>query len=136
MMLVAAFLTAFYMGRQILMVWFGKPRSLPAGHANESPPIITVPLIILACGSVLGGSINLPIWHTFTHWLEDSLGHLHAAEFRFLGRGPQYCHRPAAIFLAWLLYSRRYQKQQELPADNDQTIRCARCSARYSPSLK
>ena len=37
MMLAAAFLTAFYMGRQILMVWFGKPRSLPAEHATKAP---------------------------------------------------------------------------------------------------
>ncbi len=117
LMVFAAFLTAFYMGRQILMVWFGKSRSLPAGHAHESPAIITVPLIILACGSVLGGLINLPIWHTFTHWLESSLGNVHAAEFAFWVAGLSTAIALLAIFLAWLLYSRRYQKQQELPAD-------------------
>ncbi len=117
LMVFAAFLTAFYMGRQILMVWFGKSRSLPAGHAHESPAIITVPLIILACGSVLGGLINLPIWHTFTHWLKSSLGNVHAAEFAFWVAGLSTAIALLAIFLAWLLYSRRYQKQQELPAD-------------------
>ena len=117
MMLAAAFLTAFYMGRQILMVWFGKPRSLPAEHANESPPIITVPLIILAALAATGGALNLPIWHSFTHWLEDSLGHLHAAEFSLQIAGLSSFLVLAAIFLAWLLYGRKYQAMQELPPD-------------------
>ena len=117
MMLAAAFLTAFYMGRQILMVWFGKPRSLPAEHANESPPIITVPLIILAALAATGGALNLPMWHTFTHWLEDSLGHLHAAEFSLQIAGLSSFLVLAAIFLAWLLYGRKYQAMQELPPD-------------------
>ncbi len=57
---VAAFCTAFYMGRQLLMVFFGKPRSEAAEHAEESPPVITTPLIILAVLSVLGGILNFP----------------------------------------------------------------------------
>ena len=117
MMLAAAFLTAFYMGRQILMVWFGKPRSLPAEHADESPPIITVPLIILAALAATGGALNLPIWHSFTKWLEDSLGHLHAAEFSLRIAGISSFLVLAAIFLAWLLYGRKYQAMQELPPD-------------------
>jgi NADH-quinone oxidoreductase subunit L len=117
MMLAAAFLTAFYMGRQILMVWFGKPRSLPSEHANESPPIITVPLIILAALAATGGALNLPIWHSFTHWLEDSLGQLHAAEFSLQIAGVSSLLVFAAIFLAWLLYGRKYQAMQELPTD-------------------
>lgn len=117
MMLAAAFLTAFYMGRQILMVWFGKPRSLPAEHANESPPIITVPLIILAALAATGGALNLPMWHSFTHWLEDSLGHLHAAEFSLQIAGLSSFLVLASIFLAWLLYGRKYQAMQELPTD-------------------
>jgi len=37
------FLTAFYMGRQIWMVFFGKPRHAAAEHAQESPKVMTVP---------------------------------------------------------------------------------------------
>ena len=48
---IAAFFTAFYMGRQIWMVFFGKPRHAAAAHAEESPKVITVPLMVLA-GSV------------------------------------------------------------------------------------
>jgi NADH-quinone oxidoreductase subunit L len=66
---IAAFLTAFYMGRQIWMVFFGKPRHAAAEHAEESPGIITVPLMVLAGLSVLGGVLNLPGIHTLTNWL-------------------------------------------------------------------
>jgi len=34
---IAAFFTAFYMGRQIWMVFFGEPRHAAAAHAEESP---------------------------------------------------------------------------------------------------
>jgi NADH-quinone oxidoreductase subunit L len=57
---LAAFGTAFYMGRQLLMVFFGKPRSEAAGHAEESEPTITTPLILLAVFSVLAGLLNFP----------------------------------------------------------------------------
>jgi len=116
LLIAAAFLTAFYMGRQVLMVWFGKSRSLPAGAAHESPAVITVPLILLAALSVLGGIINLPTLHTFTHWLEESLGHMHAVEFAFWIAALTTISSITAILLAWYLYYRRYQKLQELPA--------------------
>ena len=112
----AAFLTAFYMGRQVLMVWFGKSRSLPASGAHESPAVITVPLILLAALSVLGGLINLPMFHTFTDWLEESLGHMHAAEFAFWIAALTTIASVSAILVAWYFYYRRYQKQQEMPA--------------------
>jgi NADH-quinone oxidoreductase subunit L len=57
---IAAFCTAFYMGRQLLMVFFGKPRSDAAGHAEESAPTMTTPLVILAVFSVLAGLLNFP----------------------------------------------------------------------------
>jgi NADH-quinone oxidoreductase subunit L len=70
---IAAFFTAFYMGRQILMVFFGEPRSPAAEHAQESPALMTVPLIVLAGLSILGGALNLPSIHTFGHWLEHTI---------------------------------------------------------------
>jgi len=69
----AAFFTAFYMGRQILMVFFGQPRSEPAANAQESPAVMTIPLIVLAGVSLLGGALNLPGLHTFTTWLEHTI---------------------------------------------------------------
>ena len=42
------------------MVFFGEPRHEAAKHAHESPPLMTVPLIILAVLTLLGGLLNLP----------------------------------------------------------------------------
>ena len=70
---LAAFLTAFYMGRQVWMVFFGQPRHEVAEHAQESPLVMTVPLMVLAALSVLGGALNLPGVHTLGHWLEHTL---------------------------------------------------------------
>lgn len=117
LLVIAAFFTAFYMGRQVLMVWFGRSRSLPAAKAHESPAIITVPLMILAGLSILGGLINLPVWHTFTIWLEESLEHVHIGEFVFWIAALTTISALTAIILAYFLYARRYQKQQELPLE-------------------
>ncbi|RMG96874.1 MAG: NADH-quinone oxidoreductase subunit L [Chloroflexi bacterium] len=57
---IAAVCTAFYMGRQLKMVFFGEPRHEAAAHAEESPAVMTVPLMILATLAVLGGGLNLP----------------------------------------------------------------------------
>ena len=70
---VPAFLTAFYMGRQVWMVFFGKPRHEVAEHAEESPKVMTVPLMVLAALSILGGALNLPGAHTLGHWLEHTV---------------------------------------------------------------
>ena len=113
---IAAFFTAFYMGRQILMVFFGKARSAPAEHAQESPALMTVPLMILAALSLFGGALNLPGLHTFTAWMEHTLTFVHAGEFNLLVAGISTGLALLAIVLAWLIYSRRYQALQELPA--------------------
>jgi len=112
---IAAFFTAFYMGRQIIMVFFGKPRSAPAEYAQESPSVMTVPLMVLAALSVLGGALNLPGAHTFTGWLEHTLTFIHPGEFNLVVAGVSTGLALLGIFLSWLLYSRRYQALQALP---------------------
>jgi len=106
MLAAAAFFTAFYMGRQILMVFFGEPRSKAADHAPENPPVMTYPLIALAGLSVLGGVLNLPGLHSLTNWLEHTLGHAHAGEFNFMVAGLSTSLALLAIGLAWLIYGR------------------------------
>jgi NADH-quinone oxidoreductase subunit L len=73
LLILAAFLTAFYMGRQVWMVFFGKPRHAAADHAVESPGIITVPLMLLAGLSLVGGVLNLPGIHTLSNWLGHTI---------------------------------------------------------------
>jgi NADH-quinone oxidoreductase subunit L len=51
-----AFLTAYYMGRECFVVFFGKPRDSHAfEHAHESPWVMTLPLILLAIFSLIAG---------------------------------------------------------------------------------
>src|SRR5213596_1603196 len=50
-----AFLTAFYVIRMLVIVFFGRPRSDIARNSRESPPVMTVPLIVLALLATLGG---------------------------------------------------------------------------------
>jgi NADH-quinone oxidoreductase subunit L len=104
---VAAFMTAFYMGRQVLMVFFGKPRSDAAEHARENPPVMTVPLIILAVLSVFGGAINLPILHTLTNYLANALDHVHPTEFNFSVAAISVLAATVSIAIAWLVYGRK-----------------------------
>src|SRR3989442_749684 len=53
--LVTAFLTAFYVIRMLVIVFFGTPHSDIARQGRESPPVMTVPLIVLALLAALGG---------------------------------------------------------------------------------
>jgi len=110
MLTIAAFFTAFYMGRQIWMVFFGKARHEAAEQAEESPLVITGPLMVLALLSALGGALNLPGVSTFTHWLEhtfESYGlHPDHGEFSFLVAGASTVLALVAIALSWVLYGR------------------------------
>jgi len=48
-------LTAFYMFRLFYVAFVGKPRTDAAGHAHESPAVMTGPLIVLAAFALIGG---------------------------------------------------------------------------------
>ncbi|MCA9984398.1 MAG: NADH-quinone oxidoreductase subunit L [Anaerolineales bacterium] len=88
---VAAVCTAFYMGRQLKMVFFGQPRHAAAEHVHESDNYMTTPLVILAILAILGGLLNLPFFGGGEHepegvnlmleqWLHHSLEVFHLSE--------------------------------------------------------
>jgi len=104
---IAAFLTAFYMGRQVWMVFFGMPRHAAAAHAEESPKVITIPLMILAGLAVLGGALNLPGVHSLTLWLKHTIAGVEAGEFNFFVAGLSTGLALLAIFISWVLYGRK-----------------------------
>jgi NADH-quinone oxidoreductase subunit L len=114
-LVTAAFLTAFYMGRQVLLVFFGKPRTKAVEQAKESPALITVPLIILAFFSTFGGILNLPRFHTFTEWLEHTVTVIHPVEFSFTTAVIASLIALSGLVIAWLIYYRYYNRMQELP---------------------
>ncbi|GAA1004898.1 NADH:ubiquinone oxidoreductase subunit L [Streptomyces sp. F-3] len=80
--LLGAAVTAFYMTRVMLMTFFGeerwRDRAEASGQAaatpHESPGVMTIPMIVLAVGSVFGGAF-FSIGDRFLHWLEPVTGH-------------------------------------------------------------
>jgi NADH-quinone oxidoreductase subunit L len=81
---IGAFLTAFYMTRQVYYVFFGEPRKIEtikdASHSgeaslaidpHESPKVMTIPLVILAALSTLLGLIGTPAWPWFASFLNN-----------------------------------------------------------------
>ena len=78
-------MTACYMFRQVFMTFFGETRAdhEVAHHIHESPRSMTVPLIILAAGSILVGFLGVPEFlggsNRFEQWLEPVFAHAGAA---------------------------------------------------------
>jgi NADH-quinone oxidoreductase subunit L len=71
--LLGAAITAFYMTRLMVMTFFGQRRWTDDVHPHESPPVMTVPMIILAFGSVFAGGL-LVLGGAFQKWLIPSVG--------------------------------------------------------------
>ncbi len=81
---IGAGLTAFYMFRQFFLVFFGECRadSHVQAHLHESPKVMTLPLVLLAIGSIAAGWIGLPTilgGSRFAEWLEPVFGAAHEA---------------------------------------------------------
>jgi NADH-quinone oxidoreductase subunit L len=70
--LVGAGVTAFYMTRVMLMTYFGKKRWEKDVHPHESPKVMTIPLMVLAVLSSVGGLLLLGDW--IVNWLSPVVG--------------------------------------------------------------
>jgi NADH-quinone oxidoreductase subunit L len=69
--ILGAFLTAFYIGRQIFLTFFGESRVPPEIHPHEAPRSMTIPLIALAGLATLGGFLGLgESSSTLYRWLD------------------------------------------------------------------
>ncbi|MBZ0276773.1 MAG: hypothetical protein K8I60_11540 [Anaerolineae bacterium] len=121
LLLVAAAFTAFYMWRQIQMVFFGKPRTAAAEHAPESVPAMLWPLVILAFFSLFAGFYNVPAnggaftlfglfenlfggAHSFTLFLEPSVAYAHAGDLQGGIALLALSLAAVAIYTAWRIY--------------------------------
>jgi NADH-quinone oxidoreductase subunit L len=84
--LIAAGMTAFYMFRLVYLTFYGEFRSAKKDqHPHESPAVMTVPLIILAVLSIIGGWVGIPHalggGNQFEAWLEPVFASsLHVSE--------------------------------------------------------
>ncbi|MFJ8976083.1 NADH-quinone oxidoreductase subunit L [Streptomyces sp. NPDC102282] len=111
--LLGAAITAFYMTRVMLLTFFGEKRWQPDAeghepHPHESPKSMTIPMIVLAFGSVFAGGF-FSIGDRFLHWLEPVTGHDH-------GHAPVSATTVTAatmvvlvigVAVAWAMYGRK-----------------------------
>ena len=77
--LVGAAVTAFYMTRVMILTFFGEKRWQPDAqgnepHPHESPKTMTLPMVVLAFGSVFAGGL-FTLNSSFLTWLEPITGH-------------------------------------------------------------
>jgi NADH-quinone oxidoreductase subunit L len=105
---VSAFMTAFYAGRQLIMVFLGKPRTEDAQHASESGILMTAPLILLAIGSAVVGAINVPGSMALKGSLTTVLGKEEAPAFNAAVAVFYTLLALAGLAGAWLMYRRAY----------------------------
>jgi NADH-quinone oxidoreductase subunit L len=132
--LLGAGITAFYMTRLMLLTFFGEQRwkdiTSSDGrefHPHESPPVMTVPMILLAVGSI-GAGFFFVSGDRLVSWLAPSLGELAHTE----GAIP---HALVAVMtvsiaalgalVAWLLFGRK-RTPVERPVAVSQVVRAAR----------
>jgi NADH-quinone oxidoreductase subunit L len=76
---LAAGLTAFYMTRLMLMTFFGRPRWEEGVHPHEAPSVMTIPMVVLAFGSVFAGFALVQAF-PLSDWLEPVFGEPEEAE--------------------------------------------------------
>jgi NADH-quinone oxidoreductase subunit L len=107
--LIGAGITAFYMTRLFAMTFHGKRRWTDDVHPHESPPVMTVPLVVLAAGSALLG-VALGPTGAIQHWLEPVVGE-HGDEHPVIAVPVLTTLTIVLVLagagLAWLTYARR-----------------------------
>jgi NADH-quinone oxidoreductase subunit L len=112
-MLLGAALTAYYMTRIMLLTFFGEKRWQPDAnghepHPHESPAVMTIPMILLAVGSVAAGFL-FDAGESFVHWLEPVTGLAHGdspvshGEVSIAATGVMVI----GVAAAWFQYGRR-----------------------------
>ncbi|MGZ8443891.1 MAG: NADH-quinone oxidoreductase subunit L [Candidatus Binatia bacterium] len=113
--LLTAGMTAFYMFRQLFMVFHGECRAgdHAKAHLHESPAVMTWPLMILAVGSIFSGWLGAPeyLWGSrWDHWLAPifgpAAGHHDSVSTELLVTALTLAVVTAGIYLAYLMYGR------------------------------
>ncbi|WP_431272662.1 NADH-quinone oxidoreductase subunit L [Dankookia sp. P2] len=113
--MVAAFLTAFYSWRLLIMTFHGAPRAdhHTMEHVHESPLVMLVPLLLLAVGAVLTGYIFAPLFigeHAHDFWHGAIFNGEHNHILHAMHEVPEWVPLAptvmgvAGIVLAYLLY--------------------------------
>jgi NADH-quinone oxidoreductase subunit L len=127
--MIASMLTAFYMFRLVFLTFFGKFRGTHAQehHLHESPSSMTIPLIILAALSIVGGVLGLPeFWH-LPNWMHHNLESVikrpnyptlpHETEWLLMGLA--VASAIAVVYFTFLVY----MKYKVLPAEREEQMK-------------
>ncbi|MGA5562695.1 NADH-quinone oxidoreductase subunit L [Streptomyces platensis] len=107
--LLGAAITAFYMTRVMLMTFFGEKRWNPDEvHPHESPKVMTLPMIVLAIGSVFAGGL-FSVNEVFVKWLEPvtSFAHGHSPVSATTVTAATMVVLVIGVGIAWLMYGRK-----------------------------
>lgn len=111
--LLGAALTAYYMTRVMLMTFFGEKRWQPdvegnEPHPHESPKSMTIPMIVLAFGSVFAGGL-FSLGDSFIKWLEPvtAFEHGHSPLSAAVVTSATVVVLLTGVGLAWLHYGRK-----------------------------
>ncbi|MFL4493701.1 NADH-quinone oxidoreductase subunit L [Streptomyces sp. VTCC 41912] len=107
--LLGAAITAFYMTRVMLMTFFGEKRWDPKEvHPHESPKVMTIPMIVLAVGSVFAGGL-FSAGDSFVRWLEPvtSFAHGHSPVNAGAVTAATMVVLVIGVGIAWLMYGRK-----------------------------
>lgn len=123
---LAAFLTAFYMMRQVIYVFFGRRTNTSEPCPHESPMVMLAPMTVLAVLTVLLGFIGTPAWPWFQSFINGTapghdFGRLgdHGILLTMIASGAVAL---AGMGLGWWVYSRKPEpaasvSPEALPAD-------------------
>ncbi len=117
--LVGAAMTAFYMFRLYATTFLGQFRGTEAqaSHLHESPASMTIPLIILAVLSAVGGAMGVPEILGGHHWLGQHLSSIIGAEHALhLSHTTEWILMGSSVtiaFLALLIAISKYSKQAD-----------------------
>ncbi|MEU3190970.1 NADH-quinone oxidoreductase subunit L [Streptomyces sp. NPDC006992] len=111
--LLGAALTAYYMTRVMLMTFFGEKRWQPDAegrepHPHESPKIMTIPMIVLAFGSVFAGGL-FKAGDAFVDWLEPvtAFEHGHSPVSATAVTASTIVSLVLGVGVAWFQYGRK-----------------------------
>lgn len=127
--MIASMLTAFYMFRLLFLTFYGSFRGTheQEHHLHESPKSMTVPLMILAALSVMGGLLGLPEFWGTTNWFHHHLEPIikrpnpatlhHETEWMLMGLA--VAAALAVIYFTYLLFI----KNGVLPVEKEEKLK-------------
>ncbi|MDR0366134.1 MAG: NADH-quinone oxidoreductase subunit L [Bifidobacteriaceae bacterium] len=125
--MLGAGITAFYMSRLFFMVFQGKARWTDGQHPHESPPLMTVPMIILSLGSIGLGLVLTLV--KFDEYLAPALVEGHHGEpvlNQYVIMGSTLALVVIGAWIAWVKFGTKTAVVPVLPPAADGLVRAAR----------